>query len=99
MKVMMCPPLDFFVDCTVAVTDWFSTAEDPIWAWNFFLEACKVLTKCDFFDCKLRNEPRVAYDATIDSAYFIFKINNNGTTFLVGNFLPEVEGGEVTTDQ
>jgi hypothetical protein len=36
------------------------------------------------WESKLRNEPRVGYDAASDSRYVIFKIDDNGMRFLVG---------------
>jgi len=85
-------PLDFFYDATVTVQEWVAYTEDPPslgltrqQRWADFLAAVVAVSQHEYWEWELRDEPRVAYDAISDRYYFIFKIDNNGTTFVVSH--------------
>jgi hypothetical protein len=83
---------DFFEDCTLPVLDWLANKEgqDAKKAWSDFMAATKAVTSHEWWEWELRHEPYVGYDVKQDSHYFIFKIDNNGTTFVVSEFDIEV---------
>jgi hypothetical protein len=110
MKVLMMAPLDWFYDSCIKVVDWLTSddyyssgdgvtrPDDRTAPWDLFLKACWAIMQTRPLDT-LRNPPYVAYDAASDSAYFIFKEDNNGTTYLVGDFLPLGIEGEIIFDE
>lgn len=95
LKVLAIDPLDCFEDFTVPIGDWLSRdtfdcdAYDKIAAYT---RAFAAVSRHPLWDGRIRCLPRVAYNAIDDCGYFIFKIDNNGTTFLVGETLPEIDG-------
>lgn len=85
LHVLVTGPLDFFVEWTVDIDDW---ATSPVQV-SEVVRACFAVAKCKDWDGVQRGySGRVAYDAASDSHYFIFKLDNNGTTFLVGESIP-----------
>jgi hypothetical protein len=95
MKVMDVGILDYFEDSTLSLQDWFDSClydQDPcdtkMWKIAQFWKAWACVSKHPCADSELRCEPRVAYNPVTEEHYFIFKYNNNGTTFLVGDSLP-----------
>ena len=82
-------PKDYYDGCTLRVDEWLAKCGHdgvpltPTEAWAEFMQAVAVVTQHRLWEWQLRQEPRVAYDAVSDRHYFIFKIDNNGTTFLV----------------
>ena len=50
-----------------------------------FLSAQHALEQHRDFDGELRRAPSVIYDPTTDTEAFIFKLDNNGTTFIVSS--------------
>lgn len=94
LKVVAISPLDFFDDYTLAITDWMgrdsydATIADKV---ERYTEAFAAVSRHPYWDGRLRCLPRVGYNPAEDEGYFIFKIDNNGTTFLVGRTLPPVD--------
>jgi hypothetical protein len=78
-------PLDYYESSTLSVDQWIKQQREQSAtdAWSDFLQAVAVVTKEPFWEWGLRLPPRVAYDPVSDGHYFIFKIDNNGTTFVV----------------
>jgi hypothetical protein len=88
-------PLDNFDECTTSLSEWIENRRNsrrcfpgrPEWYEELF-SAISSYAKQE--DCVgafgLCCEPRVAYNAEVDSFYFIFKLENNGTTILMGDF-------------
>ena len=94
---------DFFATSTISASEWLSRSYGE-WgpdsnltkdnAWTEFLKAFEAVSVSPGFEWPLREEPRVAYDPIDDTHYFIFKIHNNGMTFLVSRrVMSEVPGG------
>lgn len=94
--VFMCAR-DYFDSCTVSVTDWLHQATDERDAARRYQSLLHVFSYVAKLDCcgELRQSPRLAYHAGDDSVYFIFKLDNNGDTLLVGEGLPCVRQDEV----
>ncbi len=85
-KVQLCDMcLDFFGGCTVPVSEWVHTAEVflPHQAWSEFLKAADAVSHHGYWDGQLREEPCVGYNPNTDHHYFIFKLDNNGTSYVV----------------
>ncbi len=75
--------LDFFEASTVPVFQWMeelNCPDDGLWD---FLKAVAVVTKEPLWEWNLRVPPRVGYDPVSDGPVFIFKLANNGSTFVV----------------
>ena len=78
-------PLDSFEHATVPVSEWFRHPEvwDSIESRTALLVAARqafVKAKCPLGP--LRVEPHVVYIPLNEGVYFIFKEDNNGTTYL-----------------
>lgn len=80
---------------TIPASRWLAEAEaasetggpvETSSAWRDFLEATYAFMHHEFYDGDLREPPVVAYDALADTHYFIFKQDNNGTTFVVSRY-------------
>jgi hypothetical protein len=84
---------DFFTENTLPVLEWIGAREgtEALKAWSEFMGAVKAVMTHDWFEWELREEPHVGYDIKHDENYFIFKIDNNGTTFVVSQFDMEVD--------
>lgn len=83
-------PRDHFEDATLTIEQWFANvraSKSPRaieQAWVDLMAAIRAVTsEMDPSDWKLRCEPRVAYDAVRDAHYFIFKMDEDGVTYLV----------------
>jgi hypothetical protein len=89
LSVQAVEPRDAYEPSTVPVQAWIDHVEElpfglkRLDAWAQFIRAAAEVAKHPSWEWSLRTEPRVGYDAASDSHYFIFKIDNNGTTFLV----------------
>ena len=84
-SVQECFPLDFFDTCTLTVEQWLANTDEPngrTAKWATLIHACSLVEKYIAVD-GLRQEPRIGYDPGNDGTYFIFKVSNNGTTYLV----------------
>jgi len=82
--------LDFFEESTLTIDQYLHTSQlgiDPVNKWELIISSIIAVSKHGFWENDLRVDPRVAYDIISDSAIFIFKIDNNGTTFIVSNRL------------
>ena len=90
MKVTYRPPLDFFEDATLTLAEWLdkSDPQQRIQKMATFMKSVVAVSRHPVWEWDLRCEPRVAYNPALDDTYFIFKIDNNGSTFLVGDSLP-----------
>lgn len=83
-------PKDWFDDLTMTVREWLEKEANPVGPSredkeSEFLEAKAEVEKHDSWDNEERHEPHVGYDPIEDTFYFIFKLDNNGTTFLYHN--------------
>ena len=79
-------PLDNFVDCTIPITEWLtnqSTVERDLAALTDFCRAAAAVAKHLAPLDLLQREPVVAFDPETDAHFFIFKMNNSGTTYIV----------------
>ncbi len=80
-------PLDYFQEATVEVLDWLSQSRGDFAGLSrrcrAYWGACEAVEKHELWDGELRHMPHVGYDRNRDSEYFIFKLSNNGTTFIV----------------
>lgn len=94
MKVLESAPLDFFNLHTLTFLQWIkkNVAESKnaeIECWLDFIEACAMFREHAGADADdLCCVPHVGYNQELDCEYFIFKVSNNGTTFLIGRALP-----------
>ena len=83
MILHLTTPRDWFDDCTVTVAEWLGRAPldetNPYYRWSQWIRACAMVSKIG----RLRTEPRVGYDPVSDQHYFVFKEDNNGTTWFV----------------
>ena len=107
MYVLECvQPLDWFDVSTKRVDDWLNELPkfqlEQVEGWKLFLMAVAAVQQHLYWDGELRRVPRVGYNPQNDQRgpsgiYFIFKLDNNGTTFLVSqDELPEVKGSTLT---
>lgn len=92
--------LDFYEDMCVEVDDFIArdTAVPrrlarPGEALRDFAEACFAFAKANTRDTDLRCLPHVTVNPLNDTAMYIFKLDNNGTTFLVGRGVSKLTGG------
>ncbi|MBI2471491.1 MAG: hypothetical protein HYV59_09655 [Planctomycetes bacterium] len=82
-------PRDFFEEATLYVSDWIDKeiTIPPHVAktdkWSEFLSAVSTVTRHRLWEWDFTTEPCVGYDVNSDSYYFIFKMLNNGSTFVV----------------
>ena len=84
-------PLDNHTGCVVPVADWLSSwREDDFWPENYkhllYIKACCYVSSLGILGNGwegLLEPPSVGYDVSTDQEYFIFKMSNNGTTFIV----------------
>lgn len=75
---------DFYEGSTLTVEEWLKRTDEPeLKKWEKFMSACDELFKHKDWDYKLRTPPRIGYDYEKDCEYFIFKLDNNGLTFVV----------------
>jgi hypothetical protein len=78
-------PRDSYEEVSLLVTDWIN--KSMITDFNIkiekYYEAYQAVQKHSFWEYHEREEPRVSYDIVHDEEIFIFKIDNNGTTFIV----------------
>lgn len=90
-------PLDCFTSFTLSAAEWVGRHEEgPEAAAALLIDACFTVAKHPLWDGVQRSySPRVAFNAQTDSLYFIFKLDNNGTTFLVGWHLPQGLEGDL----
>jgi hypothetical protein len=88
---------DWFTSCTLTIEEWLKRddireAIEDINKWDDLIAAIHAVHFSGYFDGKLREPPRIGYDVMRDNYYFIFKIDNNGTTFVVSDhYMPELE--------
>jgi len=86
-SVQECFPLDFFDESTLTIEQWLANSEESqaqgrVAKWATLIHACSLVEKYIAED-GLRQEPRVGYNPGTDASFFIFKVSNNGTTYLV----------------
>lgn len=87
MILQKTPPRDWFDDCTVSVAAWLQKptvddgTDDRLRKWNRWISVCAMVRGLG----KLRQEPRVGYDPVRDQEFFLFKEDNNGTTWWVSS--------------
>lgn len=88
MKIQCFHALDFFDDCTLTIPEWLDKTHEAhargrsigrTEASALFIAAAALYHQ--YGDNELRLEPRVGY--VPDQRIFIFKENNNGTTYVV----------------
>jgi hypothetical protein len=87
------PPLDFYMPYTLSLEEWLKRKDDSrhlrrIDKMRFFVAACVAASKHPWWDGVLRDEPRIALDLANDDLVVIFKLDNNGNTFLVRDVTP-----------
>jgi len=80
-------PKDFFDSYTVPVGMWLKNVREVEGYYSggeeLFNRAVAALAKHTWWDWELRLPPQVGWDFVSDDVYFIFKSDNNGTTFFV----------------
>lgn len=77
-------PKDFFENKTLSIEEWMQKDEpNRIEKWEKLIKVIVSLSKHKYWENNLRNAPRIGYDIVTDSDYFVFKINNNGITFII----------------
>ena len=86
--------LDFFEESTVPVSEWLkrpgASGRNLQEKRDELFDALFTVSQHPCWDWHMRLEPHVAYYPRQDTWYFIFKLNNNGSTFLVSGFeMPE----------
>ena len=79
---------DHFEELTLSVQDWLSIDVDTFCLSKsdkeeIFAQASTAVTLHPYWEDDLRCEPYIGYDFINDYHYFIFKLDNNGTTFMV----------------
>lgn len=89
-KVQELPPRDYYDEGTLTIPEWLDKVMDgnafregdP---WLEFIYAAAMVAPLikQYSPEGLRGEPRVGYDLVSDQIYFLFKLDNNGTTFIV----------------
>lgn len=87
-------PKDCFDSCTLTVEQWLAGLGPEgsgarCEGWRDLMMAVEAVVSHSLWEWQLRCTPRVAYDVEYDRPFFIFKIDNNGTTFLVADFKRE----------
>jgi len=88
-------PLDFFGPGTIPVGEWISRdGESAAEA----IRACAAVTQHPSWEAELREPPRVGYCFHDQTPIFVFKIDNNGTTFLVGRSANRYRDGDHDPD-
>lgn len=76
---LICPTVDSYKEKLKSIYDQ-ATAEH---FGKRFESAFSAVQQHDWWETELREKPRVIYDPNNDDTAFIFKLDNNGTTFLV----------------
>jgi hypothetical protein len=92
-KVQESLPRDQFEACTLTVEQWLANTDGSgfgldsrLGKWRAFMQACALAFPGVQSQDGLRGEPRVGYDPASDQPIFIFKADNNGTTYIVSPF-------------
>ena len=92
-KVQECTPRDQFNTCTLTIEQWLANTEVDGFGlktktakWQALMEACSLALRGIESQDGLRQEPRVGYDPARDQPFFIFKAENDGTTYLVSPY-------------
>ena len=80
--VYCCNPLDWFQPFTKTVNE-CGFLDLPSEFSEDYRCACLAVACHQFWDGERRHEDYVMYGPEVDGYYFAFKLNNNGTTFLV----------------
>lgn len=75
---------DNFEGCTLTIEQWIANREvgeydNTAKKWRAIIQVCALLSDIG----ELRIEPRIGFDPIRDQMYFLFKADNNGTTYLV----------------
>lgn len=106
MRVVATNPLDFYYPHTLSLAEWLrnvtacdyrgeSGLDVGVECLARLIEATDALTQHPEWATSfgLRDSPRVGYYPTEsgDGFFFIFKADNNGTTYLVGDYPPGLE--------
>ncbi len=78
-------------ESTLTVTEWIARHEGQGRAWSEFLSAAAAVAEHRDWDGMLRDEPRVVYDALDDQHFFMFKLDNNGTTLFAAHKIIDTE--------
>jgi len=99
MIIQCVPPLDNYNNVTVPLSSWLKWGDNPgnehfvhecnvsefIRKMNMLREAWSLVVNHPNWENELRCEPCVGYDPTGDCEFFIFKMENNGTTLVVSD--------------
>jgi hypothetical protein len=94
ITVKVVGPLDFFENHTLLLEEWLArNSEERVRCIEDFMRAVIAVSHHEWWDGMMRCEPRVAYNPDGEHPYFIFKLDNNGTTFLVGMKVANFEDG------
>jgi len=94
------PPLDFYTETTLPLSKWLTwkayavgnnfandcNIASYIEKLNKLQEVWKMVTEYPDWEKVLRDEPRVGYDPVNDCDFFIFKMENNGTTLVISEY-------------
>ena len=80
-------PLDFFEDCSIPIAQWIK--DDKERQQMFMLACYLVFPFVSDDDGGLRHGAYVAYDIGHDESVFIFKVDNNGSTYVVSRNMPK----------
>lgn len=83
--VLSCAPVDDYPALTVPIREWLRDNRYALSRLNNFSLIEAAVRQDKNWENELQCEPHVAYDATYDSLYFIYKLVNNGTTFFVSH--------------
>lgn len=102
MQIMVLNPLDFFDEYTMTVEEWLSRLRrsefrSPSTGKIQYMQAIAAVSRHKFWEWDIVGSGNVWYNPLTDNyddPCFIFKISNNGTTFIVGKELPIFKNAE-----
>ena len=83
LVVKVASPLDFFENWACPFNIWLGEECPNGHRVALFIAACGLVVNTRYWDNHPREIPYVGYDHHSETYFFIFKIDNNGTTFLV----------------
>src|SRR5689334_21838149 len=82
-KVQVAFPRDYFDEATLTIEQWLANG-DARQKWRTLIEV-SALAAPHIASDGLREAPRVGFDPVGDQTYFLFKLENNGTTVFVSS--------------
>lgn len=86
-------PLDNFDDATVPLHEFIRNQHkyrqyhaggfDYFRIYDEIAAVIRAVRKHEYFESGLRSEPHVGYDPSTDTHFYIVKLDNNGTTYII----------------